>query len=91
MTLYQQIKSELKAKHYSTKYFSKDFLEKYIKMQNIIKSMNYEEYQQYEYRNNKNILTSHLWDEITNSKFYKHNNCCYCAFLELSKSHNDFI
>ena len=77
--LYNEIKNELKKRRENTKYFNREFFNKWIQAiqeneKNIKDGINDSYKSGY-------ITLYHCYDEIYKSDFYNKNGGCYCEFL----------
>lgn len=78
---YQQIKEELKNRHESTRYFTKQFYEDYKESIRTQESKNYD--READKYIKDAIIMIHAHDHIYESDFYNKNSTGYCVFLEI--------
>lgn len=81
MTLYQEIKAELKTKRESIKHFTKQFLLDYMEAKKQV-TENYKRGIDNTYIVD-NVVLTHEYDKVYSSKFYQDNGGAYCVFLEI--------
>lgn len=85
--LYNEIKNELKKRRENTKYFNREFFNKWIQAQKerkkAIQAGTDESYIK------DNITLFHYFDSIYNSDLYIKNGGCYCEFLTVVSDYNE--
>lgn len=84
--LYNEIKNELKKRRENTKYFNRDFFNKWIQAQKEReKAMQAGKDESYK---KDNITLYHSFDPIYESDLYNKNSGCYCEFLAIVHEYN---
>lgn len=81
MTLYQEIKAEIKTRRENIKHFTKQFLLDYMEAKKLF-TENYKRGIDNSYKIDHVVLT-HEYDKVYTSKFYQENGGAYCVFLEI--------
>ena len=78
---YSAVKNELKKLVSSTRHFTKDFYNVYLKAIETGKRIDEAGKDDKYYKNG--ILLRHRFDEVYQSEFYNKNSCAYCEFLSI--------